>query len=177
VRALSDGLDRGSTFVVKLPLYQGGDVGPDRELGVRVARDTDPGAMARLDGIRVLVVDDEPDAREVLGTILGAAGATVELAGSAKAALESLASFAPDVLVSDVGMPGEDGYALIRRVRESASRFARVPAVALTAYASPEDARQAVLAGFDTHLAKPVEPATLTLLVSRLFGREGGSPL
>jgi signal transduction histidine kinase len=177
VRALSDGLDRGSTFVVKLPLYQGGDVGPDRELGVRVARDTDPGAMARLDGIRVLVVDDEPDAREVLGTILGAAGAKVELAGSAKAALESLALFAPDVLVSDVGMPGEDGYALIRRVRESASRFARVPAVALTAYASPEDARQAVLAGFDTHLAKPVEPATLTLLVSRLFGREGGSPL
>jgi signal transduction histidine kinase/CheY-like chemotaxis protein len=175
VRALSGGLDRGSTFVVKLPLYEGNDVGGDREPGVRVARDTDPGAMARLDGIRVLVVDDEPDAREVLGTILVAAGAEVALAGSAREALEQLATFAPDVLVSDVGMPGEDGYAMIGRVRESASRFCRVPAVALTAYASPEDARHAVLAGFDTHLAKPVEPATLTLVVSRLFGKEGGT--
>ena len=176
VRALSDGRDRGSTFVVKLPLYEGAEVGGDREQGVRVARDTDSGAMARLDGIRVLIVDDEPDACEVLGTILGAAGAEVALAASAEAAFALLASFAPDVLVSDVGMPGEDGYALIRRVRGSAHRFARVPAVALTAYAGPEDARHAVLAGFDTHLAKPVEPATLTLVVSRLFGKEGGSP-
>ena len=175
VRALSGGPDRGSTFVVKLPLYEGNEVGGDREPGVRVARDTDPGAMARLDGIRVLVVDDEPDAREVLGTILCAAGAEVALAASAKEALELLVSFAPDVLVSDVGMPGEDGYAMIRGVRESASRFSRVPAVALTAYASPEDARHAVLAGFDTHLAKPVEPGTLTLVVSRLFGKEGGT--
>ena len=113
----------------------------------------------------------------MLETILGAAGAEVELAGSADEALASLAAFAPDVLVSDVGMPGDDGYALIRRVREGFSRFARVPALALTAYASPEDARHAVLAGFDTHLAKPVEPATLTAVVSRLFGKEGGSSL
>ncbi len=177
VRALSGGVDRGSTFVIKLPLYEGGgEVGDDREPGVRVARDTDAGAMARLDGIRVLVVDDEPDAREVLGTILGAAGAEVALAGSAKEALESLASFAPDVLVSDVGMPDEDGYAMLGRVRAGAFRFARVPALALTAYASPEDARHAMLAGFDAHLAKPVEPATLTVVVSRLFGKEGGSP-
>jgi signal transduction histidine kinase/ActR/RegA family two-component response regulator len=175
VRALSAGHDRGSTFVIKLPHHDGVELGSDREPGVRVTRDTDPGAMARLDGIRVLVVDDEPDAREVLGTILVAAGADVELASSAYEALESLASFAPDVLVSDVGMPGDDGYALIRQVRESASRFARVPALALTAYASPEDARHAVLAGFDTHLSKPVEPATLTAVVSRLFGKEGGS--
>ena len=174
VRALSGGLNRGSTFVVKLPLYEGNDVRGDRQPGVRVARDTDPGAMARLDGIRVLVVDDEPDAREVLGTILTAAGADIALAASASEALELLASFAPDVLVSDVGMPGEDGYALIGRVRKSGSRFSRVPAVALTAYASPEDVRHAVLAGFDTHLAKPVEPATLTLVVSRMFGKEGG---
>jgi CheY-like chemotaxis protein len=163
--------------VIKLPLYSGGDVAGDREPGVRVARDTDPGAMARLDGIRVLVVDDEPDAREVLGTILAAAGADIALAASASEALSTLGSFAPDVLVSDIGMPGDDGYALIRRVREGASRFTRVPALALTAYASPEDARRAVLAGFDMHMAKPIEPATLTVVVSRLFGKEGGSSL
>jgi signal transduction histidine kinase/ActR/RegA family two-component response regulator len=174
VRASSEGLDRGSTFVIKLPIHVGGGEGADREPSVRVMRDTDPGAMARLDGIRVLVVDDEPDAREVLGTILTAAGAEVELAASAYEALESLAAFAPDVLVSDVGMPGDDGYALIRQVRGGVSRFSRVPALALTAYASPEDARRAVLAGFDTHLSKPVEPAMLTAVVSRLFGKEGG---
>ena len=175
VRALSAGHDRGSTFVVKLPTHEGEGEGAAREPGVRVMRDiTEPGAMARLDGIRVLLVDDEPDAREVLGTILLAAGAEVEIASSAYEALEGLASFAPDVLVSDVGMPGDDGYALIRQVRGGVSRFSRVPALALTAYASPEDARRAVLAGFDTHLSKPVEPATLTAVVSRLFGKEGG---
>ena len=177
VRALSGGPDRGATFVIKLPLHEGGEALGDRAPGVRVTRDTDPGGMVRLDGIRVLVVDDEPDAREVLGTILAAAGAEVELASSATESMERLATFAPDVLVSDVGMPGDDGYAMIRRVREGGSRFARVPALALTAYASPEDARHAVLAGFDTHLAKPVEPATLTAVVSRLFGKEGGSSL
>jgi signal transduction histidine kinase/CheY-like chemotaxis protein len=177
VRALSGGHDRGATFVIKLPLHEGGEASGDRVPGVRVTRDTDPGGMVRLDGIRELVVDDEPDAREVLGTILAAAGAEVALAGSARESMELLASYSPDVLVSDVGMPGDDGYAMIRRVREGGSRFARVPAVALTAYASPEDARHAVLAGFDTHLAKPVEPATLTAVVSRLFGKEGGSPL
>ncbi len=175
VRALSNGRDRGSTFVIKLPLYDGGSGSSEREIGVRVMRDTDPGTMARLDGMRILVVDDEFDAREVLGTILGAVGAEVEFAASAGEALERLASFGPDVLVSDVGMPGDDGYALIRLVRGGASRFARVPALALTAYASPEDARHAVLAGFDAHLSKPVEPATLTAVVSRLFGKEGGS--
>ena len=174
VRALSGGHNRGSSFVIKLPLYDGGAAN-EREVGVRVMRDTDPGAMVRLDGVRVLVVDDELDAREVLGTILGAVGAVIELAASATEAMERLASFGPDVLVSDVGMPGDDGYALIGRVRGSASRFARVPALALTAYASPEDARHAVLAGFDAHLSKPVEPAMLTAVVSRLFGKEGGS--
>ena len=177
VRAASAGLDRGSTFMIKLPIHVGGGEGADREPSVRVMPDTEPGVMARLDGIRVLVVDDELDAREVLSTILTAAGAEVELAASAYEALESLASFAPDVLVSDVGMPGDDGYALIRQVRGGVSRFSRVPALALTAYASPEDARRAVLAGFDTHLSKPVEPAMLTAVVSRLFGKEGGVSL
>ena len=179
VRALSPGHDRGSTFVVKLPTHDGGREGNDSEPRVHVMRDliTDPGAMARLDNMRVLVVDDEPDARDMLGTILVAAGAEVEIASSTYEALEALASFAPDVLVSDVGMPGDDGYALIRQVREGVSRFSRVPALALTAYASPEDARRAVLAGFDTHLSKPVEPATLTAVVSSLFRREGGVSL
>jgi len=174
VRALSGGRDRGSTFVIKLPLYDGGAAG-DREFGVPVTLDTEPVVLASLKGVRVLVVDDELDAREVLGTILSAVGAEVELAASASEALELLASFGPDVLVSDVGMPGDDGYALIRSVREGSARFARVPALALTAYASPEDARHAVLAGFDTHLSKPVAAAALTAVVWKLFGKEGGT--
>jgi signal transduction histidine kinase/CheY-like chemotaxis protein len=169
VRAESEGEGRGSAFTVKLPLYEGGDHA--REIGVRAMRDTDPGAIVRLDGLRVLVVDDEPDAREMLGTMLSSAGAEVELALSAADALGRLSSVAPDVLISDVGMPGDDGYSLIRRVRDGGSRFARVPALALTAYASPEDARRAVLAGFQKHLSKPVEPAMLTAVVAALGAR------
>jgi signal transduction histidine kinase/ActR/RegA family two-component response regulator len=171
VRAESQGLGRGSTFTVRLPAREE-DI-PDHES--RALRDTDPGPQTmRVDELRVLVVDDEADARELVATMLGAAGAEVVTAGSAAEAMEALSIFAPDVLVSDIGMPGEDGYAMIRKVRALGGKLGRIPALALTAYASPEDARRAVVAGFQTHLCKPAEPSVLTAVVASLGGRITG---
>ncbi len=121
-----------------------------------------------LAGIDVLVVDDESDTRELVVAILRQHGAVVRSAGSVPAALELLAHFRPSVLVADVAMPGEDGYSLIRRLRH---QHIDVPAVALTAYARPEDRRRALDAGFEMHLAKPVEPDELVGVVADLSGR------
>jgi len=167
VRAESGGTGRGSTFTVRLPARE--ETSAD---GPCPPRDSDlgPRAETRLDGLRVLVVDDEADTRELTAAMLAQAGATVTVAGGAAEALAALELAVPDVLVSDIGMPGEDGHALLRRVRAS-TRLCRLPALALTAYASPEDARQAVRAGFHTHLPKPAEPAMLTAVVASLAGR------
>ena len=124
----------------------------------------------------MLVVDDEEDARALVQRLLVARGATVRTAGSAAEALESIQVERPHVLVSDIGMPNEDGYALIRRVRAlEAGRGDALPAVALTAYARAEDRMKAVLAGFQMHVAKPVEPAELLTMVASLAGRAGTS--
>jgi CheY-like chemotaxis protein len=125
----------------------------------------------------VLVVDDEFDAREMIGTMLQVSGAEVEVVASAVEALSRLETFAADVLVSDVGLPGDDGYTLIRRIRASGAPYMRIAALALTAYASPEDARRAVLAGFHAHLAKPAEPAVLIAQIASLGGRAPAPPL
>jgi CheY-like chemotaxis protein len=170
VSAESEGVERGSTFTVKLPLRP--DSVPVRDPASRATLDSDPNLpMMRLDGLKVLVVDDEFDAREMIATLLQVAGAEVAVVDSPVEALERLATFAADVLVSDVGMPGDDGYTLIRRIRGSGARYARIPALALTAYAAPEDARRAALAGFHAHLPKPAEPTVLTALVASLGGR------
>jgi CheY-like chemotaxis protein len=130
------------------------------------------GDPCALEGVRVLLVEDEPDTREFLKTILEGCGAAVTAAGSAAEAFAALERAKPDVLVSDIGMPGENGYELIKRVRAlPAERGGRVPAVALTAYAGPKDRRRALLAGFHTHLAKPVEPDELLAVVASLGGR------
>ena len=164
VRAESAGTGHGASFTVRLPAREDSDAFVDR-------RDSTIELFPRqLSGMRVLVVDDEPDARELIAATLTAAGATVTVAASVAEALEQLARAVPDVLVSDLGMPGEDGHALIRKVRAS-GRLSRLPAIALTAYASPEDARSTVLAGFHTHLAKPVEPSVLTAVVASLGGK------
>jgi len=116
------------------------------------------------------VVDDDPDARELLTTILQQAGGEVVSTGSADEALAVFERLRPDVLVSDIGMPDGDGYSLIRRVRllEDDSGT-RVPAVALTAFARAEDRRQALRCGFQAHLPKPIEPGELTALIARLI--------
>ncbi len=127
-----------------------------------------------LDGVKVLVVDDELDARNLVKRLLEDRDATVWTAGSAKEAFDLLLAERPDVLVSDIGMPGEDGYALIRRVRAlPRDQGGATPAMALTAYARSEDRQKVIIAGFQLHLAKPVEAGELLALVASLAGRTG----
>jgi PAS domain S-box-containing protein len=174
VEAESPGEGLGATFTVLLP------VAPVyRSVGVEervhpAAKDTLPSYECpdRLDGLRVLVVDDEPDTRELLKTGLGQCGAEVMTAGSAGEALEAIRRVVPDVLISDIGMPEEDGYELIRRVRElPAEGGGRVPAIALTAYARVEDRMQALRAGYEMHVPKPVELAELVAVAASLVRR------
>jgi CheY-like chemotaxis protein len=126
----------------------------------------------------VLVVDDDRDSRELVAAALAHEGARVTEAGSAAEAFGAVTRLRPDVLVADIGMPGEDGYSLIARVRAlGAAAGGSLPAAALTAYAREQDRERALAAGFQTHLSKPVEPAALTAAVARLAGRsrpEGG---
>jgi CheY-like chemotaxis protein len=120
-----------------------------------------------LEGLRVLLVDDERDTLEALAMVLAAAGAEVRTASSASRAFEVLSAWQPGVIVSDIGMPGEDGYTLIRRLRElPAERGGRVPAVALTAYARVQDRVKVLAAGFQMHTPKPIEPAELVAVVA-----------
>ena len=122
-----------------------------------------------LDGLRVLVVDDEPDARELINRILSRYGAAVETAGSGAEALQSIVVRRPHVLIMDIGMPDEDGYSVIRKVRQlSPEAGGNVPAIALTAFARLEDRRRAILSGFQMHMSKPVEPSELVAIVASL---------
>ena len=138
--------------------------------GAREGRGEGPGDVgADLAGVRVLLVDDEPDARELLAEVLGQYGATVVAVASAEEAMQALRADPPTVLLSDIGMPGEDGYALIRRVRAlPAAAGGNTPAAALTAYARSEDARRALACGFLRHVVKPIQPAALATLVREL---------
>jgi CheY-like chemotaxis protein len=121
----------------------------------------------------VLVVDDEADTRELLRVGVGQCGAEVVTAGSALEALEALAEERPDLIISDIGMPGEDGYELIRKVRAlPAGRGGKIPAIALTAYARTEDRLRALRAGYQSHIAKPVELAELVAVMASLLQRD-----
>jgi len=144
----------------------------------RGASRAEPEGLLRcsLGGIRVLVVDDDEEMRDVLTTLLGAAGADVRAAASAAEARATLASWWPSVLLSDIGMPGEDGYELIRAVRRSTDRRGRVlPAAALTAHVEEEDRKRAFAAGYQAHLPKPVDPNVLVGLVARLAELDSGA--
>jgi len=132
-----------------------------------------PAAGATLAGVRILVVDDEEDAREAMVVLLRQAGATVESAGSATDAMESLRARRPDLLLSDIAMPGEDGYSLIRQVRALPDDGGgNVPAAALTAYATLDDRRKALQAGYNDHIPKPVDPTRLIATVSALVSSD-----
>jgi PAS domain S-box-containing protein len=169
VRAESDGEDRGATLVVELPL-PGEDVASAQKPAAAYRRlDTASSRLINLARRRILVVDDDADARDLLAQILGQAGAVVTVAASADEALDVLRRWRPDVLVSDIGMPGDDGYVLIRKVRALGFEDGgQVRAVALTAYARSEDRVLALEAGFHTHIAKPVDPLELTALIAGL---------
>jgi PAS domain S-box-containing protein len=174
VSADSPGEGQGATFTVRLPLAviredhnQGDQPGP--HLYQTVAGDLSVESEEELAGVRVLVVDDEADARDLLTVILLQCGAEVRAANSTSQGLEAIKEWRPDVLVSDIGMPGHDGFELIQSVRALELEQGRdTPAIALTAYARSEDKLKALRSGFQTHVAKPVEPAELVATIAGL---------
>jgi CheY-like chemotaxis protein len=176
VSAHSEGEGQGATFVVMLPItpvYQldasGGRVHP-------AARELMPpdDITDRLDGLRILVVDDEADTRELLRQGLEYCGAKIRTVGSAEEAIDAIMSSVPDILISDIGMPGTDGYDLIRQVRAlPIERGAKVAAIALTAYTRIEDRLQALRAGYDMHVPKPVELTELCAVAASVARRSG----
>jgi CheY-like chemotaxis protein len=179
VEADSAGVGHGATFTLRLPLAVLHEATPTREAGLAFtpAAEAAPG-MHLLAGLSLLVLDDDVDSRELISRVLCDEGAQVQGAASAAEALETLQALAAagtpvDALLSDIGLPGEDGYSFIRKVRRLGTPCARVTAIALTALARSEDRRRALMAGFQTHVAKPVDPAELVAVVATLCGRTG----
>jgi signal transduction histidine kinase/PAS domain-containing protein len=175
VRAESGGQGYGASFLVRLPIaavWSRGEAAPPKEsVEAEVVFDDLP----PLHGVTVLVVDDEIDAREIVTMVLTEQGARVIAVGSVTEAIDAIESDKPDVLVSDIGMPREDGYTLIRRVKAMEKRIGKIPAAALTAYAGVQDRTRALLAGYSSHLPKPIEPAELAAVVANLAGRTARS--
>jgi signal transduction histidine kinase/ActR/RegA family two-component response regulator len=179
VHVHSDGDGMGATFIVWLPIQavtaleaRHEDGQADVSVGPERRDDGAAGAtVARLDGVRVLVVEDEPDSRLALVMVLEQAGAQVHAAGTVDGALALLAEATPDVLVSDLGMPGRDGFDLIREVRGTGGPVAAVPAIALTALVQKDDAERALAAGFQRHVPKPVDPHRLTAVIATVKTR------
>jgi signal transduction histidine kinase len=178
VHVTSPGEGKGATFTVRLPIHavRTGEQSEEEEIagnsGEHERADSfhiaDRRPPVRLDGVRVLVVDDQADARRVLVMVLERAGAVVTTADSARAAIEAVPQARPDVLVSDLGMPDQDGLDLIRQLRDDGHGAKDLPAVALTAFVQKDDAQLALLAGFQAHLSKPVDPHELTTVIARL---------
>jgi CheY-like chemotaxis protein/anti-sigma regulatory factor (Ser/Thr protein kinase) len=172
VEASSAGEGHGSTFTVILPIalsYAPPDADAMAATAPALAHRA-PGIAPDLQGVRLLIVDDEPDAREVIKRILEQCHAQVEVAATADEALAAMRRCPPNVLVSDIGMPGKDGYQFIRSVRAAGID---IPAAALTAFARPEDQARALAAGYQAHMCKPVEPIELMTVVVELA--RGGS--
>jgi signal transduction histidine kinase/ActR/RegA family two-component response regulator len=168
IEAYSEGASHGSTFVVRFPMLSVQPVDPTQRAHPSLARSVLLEYPPELRGLKVLVVDDEPEARELLLTLLTEGGAETRQASSAIEALDAIAE-RPDVVISDIGMPGMDGYELIRRIRALPPDMGgRTPAAALTAYARAEDRRLALRAGFEMFVPKPVEPAEFLQVVATL---------
>lgn len=179
VHAESEGEGKGATFFIKLPRMIAAypATGNTGEL-VKPEKAAEFGEFEnklKLNGLHILIVDDEPDSHELLRVVLEQAGASVQSASNAPDALKKLEQNRFDFLISDIGMPGEDGYALIKKVRRLVSnKNKRIPAVALTAYARVEDRVRALEAGFQTHIAKPVEPIEIIAVIASLAKGLGG---
>ena len=163
VMADSRGLDKGSSFTVELPVSQSAS---KLEAANESAYNN---SFPSLAGLTLLVVEDEIDAREMVTLILEQCGAKIIAADSAKQALILYEQYQPDVLISDISMPNEDGYDLIRQIRQSKTDKTDIPAIALTAYAREEDKQQALKAGFNLHLPKPIEPLQLIKSLSQFI--------
>ncbi|AFZ58540.1 PAS domain S-box protein [Anabaena cylindrica FACHB-243] len=172
VSATSPGIEQGATFIVNLPMKAVAISDKPEQFSPIKNSDYVNHQLSILEGLRVLIVDDEADARHLLTTILGQYGAKVMAVSSAPEAITALPEFHPDILVSDIGMPQEDGYTLIRKIRTLPSdEGGKIPAAALTAYARAEDRTQALLAGFQLHIPKPVNPTELAAVVANLAQR------
>ncbi|MBD2170925.1 PAS domain S-box protein [Anabaena cylindrica FACHB-318] len=169
VSVASPGEGQGATFTVQLPLLATySTLTPEEPL---IQRQTAWDTKVQIKGLKILAVDDEPDTREFLKTALEQYGAIVTTAASTREALKLLQLVKPDVLLSDIGMPNEDGYALIRQIRAlSSEQGGNVPAAALTAYTRQSDRLQALTAGFQIHISKPIEPIQLLKIVATLAG-------
>jgi CheY-like chemotaxis protein/two-component sensor histidine kinase len=175
IDAESEGKDRGAKFTIRLPIAA---VGASRSVPTVVARQVDAIAgrarhdierPSELQGKKVLVVDDDEDARNLVATVLTSCGCEVSTASSVGEAMVRFDDMKPDVVVSDIGMPNEDGFELIKRIRaRPAERGGRVPAAALTAYARAEDRKKVLAAGFVTHVVKPVDPSELVAVIASL---------
>ena len=167
VSAHSDGVGKGATFTATFPLLA------DRTEPVAVAQYEQPSAQSySLDGLRVLLVDDEPEARQIISTVITRTGGEVKTCTSAHEALVKLMEWKPDVILSDIAMPDEDGYSFIGRVRSlPRDKGGETPAAALTAYARDVDRRQALDAGYQMHIAKPIGATQLVTMIARLAGR------
>jgi PAS domain S-box-containing protein len=175
VEAASAGPGQGATFTVRLPsrIPRAPFVlpSPPAEPAAAAGDTGGSGAVARLDGLRILVVEDEPDTLDLVTTILRDRGAEVTPVSSAREAMDALGRARPDVLLSDIGLPGEDGLALIHAVRRlPEAEGGRLPAAALTAYAREQDRVEALRAGFQAHVAKPIQPPDLVRIVASLAG-------
>ena len=170
VSAHSDGAGTGASFIVRLPL----SVAARRPRAAGEPADAGPQFhRPELTGLRVLVVDDEPDGREMLRTLLEDCQAEVRAAASGVEALDVLGSWQPDVIVSDIGMPEMDGFSFIEQLRQrSPADGGRIPAVALTAHARVADRARALYSGFNNHVPKPVEPMELFAVISALCPRD-----
>jgi signal transduction histidine kinase/ActR/RegA family two-component response regulator len=172
IAATSQGPGQGSTFTIKLPLLGVSEPGSLRPRHPRVADGLSNVLLGRLDRVRVLLVDDEPNANEAVQALLDSCGAEVRVAGSAAQALQMLDVWKPDVLISDIAMPEEDGYVLIKKIRaRGVDQSGNIPAAALTAYATTDDRVSILAAGFQMYLAKPAEPSELIAVVASLAAR------
>src|SRR5687768_13092626 len=167
VSAESEGVGKGATFFARFPLLT------DRYEPIAQSAEWHAAEVRSLDGLRVLLVDDEPEAREILTTVIGRTGAEVKACISASDALSKLAEWRPDVILSDIAMPDEDGYSFIGKVRSlPRDQGGDIPAAALSAYARDEDRMQALAAGYQMHIAKPIGASQLVTMVAKLAGRE-----
>ncbi|MBD2342649.1 PAS domain-containing hybrid sensor histidine kinase/response regulator [Anabaena subtropica] len=172
VHVYSQGEEQGSTFTVKLPLLSENKVATIEPTSQQAENLTPLPLCPSLLGVRVLVVDDESDSRDFITTVLEQCQAEVQAVATAREALQIIPQWKPNVLVSDIGMPEEDGYSLIRKLRSSPpEQGGNIPAAALTAYARAEDRMRAIQEGFQLHLPKPIEPAELATVVASLIKR------
>jgi CheY-like chemotaxis protein len=173
IKAESNGRDKGATFRLTLPLQEV-EAHPTRKSDHRTLG-RDGSSFPHLDGIRVMVVDDDADALKLVRDILESAGADVVTVASGETALERLESDRPHVLISDLRMPQMDGFQFIRQIRQLTDQgLRRIPAAALTAYARSGDRAKSLRAGYEMHLSKPIEPAELVAAVGELSRRQSG---